>query len=110
MGVTYIIDLRRDEDEAPYWTVKNSFADISLNLIAQMCARPSMLEYFLDLASRDSGMFLNLAHIVTYLDAPKIRSPFVAHFGNDWRKRYGVVAKEVPWHSRPMVPDETRAE
>ena len=100
-----LVNLRKHEDESPWWTIKNSFADISLNLIAQMCTASDMLEDFLDGALRNNYTFVNLAHVFIYLDAPEIQSTFVARFGSDWRKRYNEVAKTIPWHSpRPMVP------
>jgi len=102
-----LVHLAVSDDESPYETVKSQFSDISLNLIAEICARAEMLEKFIELASRNTTVFVNLAHIVLYLDAPAIQSSFVARFGTDWRKRYNEITKEKPWHSpRPMLPGE----
>lgn len=102
-----LLDLRRNADESPYWTVKNTFADISLNLIAQECTQAFMLEHYLELASHNDEMFVHLAHIVLHLDAPQIEGAFVQQFGTNWRKRYNDLAKNWrPWYERlPMLPD-----
>lgn len=102
-----LIDLRRHPDESPWWTVKNQFTDVSLNLIAQKCTKPRLLDYFLERASSDSFTFVQFAHIIQYLDAPKLKSSFEHRFGNEWRKRYQSILTESPWYfQRPMVPRE----
>ncbi len=100
-------DLRQAEDESPYWTVKNTFADISLNLIAQECTQAFMLQHYLELAVEDDAMFVHLAHIFLHLHAPRIEGAFVHQFGTDWRKRYNEVLHSRPWHAMlPMRPGD----
>ncbi|WDI42547.1 hypothetical protein [Bremerella sp. P1] len=99
-------DVRRSDDLSPYWTVKNTFANISLNLIAQECSQAFMLEYYLERASSHDDMFVHLAHLVLYLDAKPIEGAFVQQFGTDWRKRYNEIMKDRPWYAvMPMRPD-----
>lgn len=100
-----LVDLRSEPRESPYWTVKNCFANISLNLLAEMCSFRDVREEYLDLATRDGRAFFNVAHMVMYLDAPDIEAAFVHTFGTDWRKRYKEIADARQWdHPRPMLP------
>jgi len=100
-----LFELRTEENEAPFWIVKNQFSDISLNLIAQMSLRRGMLDDFIELAAKHDDTFVDLANIALACESSELAKRFRREFGTDWRGRYNKVLKETPWRVRSQWTD-----
>jgi hypothetical protein len=110
-SIALLTPLQKSSKEQAYQIVTQSFDNVSINLIAQLCRSPITRDYMLDEAERKGPTFVDIVHAFTYLAHADLDLAVNMRFGANWRERYYATLRAEPWHyPLPLTPETSARE
>jgi hypothetical protein len=85
-----------DDNHSDWNSIKETYRDVMANAILSIISYDGF-EEILDIAARESSVYMQLSHMITTRQAPELREMFIERFGPSFAKTYSNFCKERTW-------------